>query len=158
MNKMATPKQVRTMIRESESLSLNLLILRRIKRLKVKELKLVAEKLDIISYNKYIEWRANYNADAPHLTYAEMQSPTVTMDDIQDAFIYCIYHFDGKRLESIDGNEQCPCNCWCEKCEMIPESSVLIRMQELGTSITNENVMNEFIEQYSLKSGESNGK
>lgn len=125
-------------------------ILKKIKKLKVKELKELAHKLEIIKKKRFNEYYCKY------LKYPEDKSISYSdtyllFDDLGEALTYCIYHFEGGRLESKDGEENCPCLCLCTNCELLPESPVLVRMQEIGQNIAEENVFNEFIEKYGKK-------
>lgn len=119
-------------------------LLKQIKKLKVKELNVLAEKLAIIDTNKKQLWHDNYSGDYPE------PSPIIDIDDIKQALTYCIFHFKGGMLESL-GYDECPCGCHCISCELIPENEIGIRMQELGETISEENVMNDFIEEYGKK-------
>lgn len=108
-----------------------LLTLKKIKRLKYSQLKEIAKKLDIIRNNK---------------------STPIDIVDLEDAITFCKYHFTGGLLESF-GLEMCPCNCYCESCEVIPTEVVSMRMQEIASEMGEENVFNEFIEQYGKVNG-----
>lgn len=101
-------------------------ILRRIKKLKVKELKELDEKLKIIIQKSIF-------------------TPIITIDDIEEALKYCIFHFKGGMIESL-GYEECPCKCYCQACEMIPEHPIGIEMQKIAENITEKNVFDEYLE------------
>ena len=73
--------------------------------------------------------------------------PEITEKDINDALVFCKYHFFGGLHESL-GLDRCPCNCYCESCELIPESQVFIRMQEIARDMEEENVLTEFLEEH----------
>lgn len=99
-------------------------LLKKIKKLKVKELKLLAKRLEIINE----------------------RSDSNILSELSEALNCCDFHFYGGFTE--DMGDICPCNCFCNNCEMIPQSEVLVRMQEIGQNMTEENVINEFIEEY----------
>jgi|SRR6185312_2125653 len=99
-------------------------LLKKIKSLKVKELEEVVNKLEL----------------------REKDVPELTINDLKDALNCCIYHFTGGFYESM--GEICPCNCICENCEMIPEHPIGKKMQEIGKTMGEENVMTKFIEQF----------
>jgi hypothetical protein len=124
-------------------------ILKKIKKLKVKELKELSEKLEIIKKDKFNEYYREYLKDSENrsISYSDTY---LLFDDLTDALTYCKYHFYGNMLES-EGLDKCPCNCHCINCELIPESPVLVRMQEIGKDMTEENVFNEFVEKYCEK-------
>lgn len=130
-------------------------ILKKIKKLKVKELKLLDEKLKIILKKKKDQWKEENPVFDPENF---VMPPVLDIEDIYTALMFCIYHFKGGRVESASDDEMCPCNCHCESCEMIPESEVLVRMQEIGQTMTEENVMNEFVEKHGKYIEEINGR
>ena len=104
-------------------------LLRKIRKLKYSELKKIAFRLDLIQRKKQSK---------------------IDINDINDALSCCDFHFSGGMYESF-GLEICPCNCYCQSCEVIPESAIPVRMQELARDMNEENVMNKFIEQYCTK-------
>ena len=64
----------------------------------------------------------------------------ITLKDIQNTFIFCLYHYKGGLMESF-GLEECPCQCYCINCEVIPEGIVSKRMVEIATYLKEENVL-----------------
>ena len=116
-------------------------LLRKIKKLKVKELHELDEKLVAIHKIQLKQWDPKFN---------NLIDGLINVIDIEEALTYCLYHFKGGMKESL-GFEVCPCNCYCENCELIPEDPIGIRMQSLGKTIGEENVMIEFNEKYSTK-------
>ncbi len=106
------------------------------------------------------ELRSLYNEDieliADRLKLILLRHPNhvdemdLTLKELTEAINKCHFHFHGNLLESFGLNE-CPCECYCKSCEVIPESAIPKRMQELARDMNEENVMNEFIEQYCTK-------
>lgn len=121
-------------------------LLRKIKKTKIKDLKLLDDKLMILKEKKpavWEKWREDNNLDI---------TSELDLNDISYAFSHCLYHLIGNRVESLE-LEYCGCygSCLCENCEMIPESQVGIMMQDIAQHITEENVLNQFIEKYGQK-------
>lgn len=103
-----------------------LLILKQIKKLKAKDLKNLSQKLEIINLRQ-----------GSNLEY-----------QLDEALNRCEYHFYGKNYS----NEICPCSCYCINCELIPTDQLGQRMQELGQSITEKDIMLELVEHGYIKS------
>lgn len=110
-------------------------LLRKIKKLKIKELKKLEGKLEIIHQKKMNEWFKLVEDGEQPIT------PVVDFDDLRDALTYCEYHFTGARYDHELDTENCPCNCHCINCELIPTNDIGIKMQEMGKDITEENVI-----------------
>lgn len=110
-----------------------LTLVKTIKKLKVKELKELARRLDIIASRK-----------------------SSSILDLSEAVNCCNYHFDGNNSEF----EICLCNCFCQNCEYIPQDKIGQRMQEIGQDITDENAIFDLIEKGYAKliTKEINGK
>ena len=118
----------------------------RIKKLKKPQIEELVKKLEIVKKRKINEWRNEGHSSDDLMP----KMPQISLEDIQDALTYCIYHYKGFMFESL-GLDECPCNCYCRNCEMIPESEVFVRMQDIAQNMGEENVFNEFIEQYTTK-------
>ncbi len=113
-------------------------LLKQIHKLNKSQLQDLAEKLEIIKERKIKdEGMPPYANPYTHLR----------LSDIKEALTYCIYHFKGGGFYESMG-EECPCNCRCQACEMIPETLIPKRMQELCATMTEENVFDEFKRQY----------
>lgn len=128
-------------------------LLKKVKKLKVKELKKVNNKLEVIHQKKMNEWFKLIEKGEQPIT------PVVDLDDLRDALTYCEYHFVGGLLED-EGLDKCPCSCYCINCEIIPTEKVSIRMQEIARDMGEENVFEEFKREYKevLKIKDDNGK
>ena len=102
-------------------------LLKRIKKLKIKDLKEVARRIEIVSKRQ-----------------------STIFEDLKEVLNCCDYHFDGGNYHY----ELCSCDCLCKNCEWIPTEEVPLRMQEIAKDLTEENVFNEFIEKYCEKKEE----
>lgn len=109
--------------------------LRQVRRLKSHQLKEVIQKLELIAKNK------------------DKDQKDITFEDLFDALTFCKFHFNGEGFYESMG-EMCPCNCICINCEMIPENPIGIKMQEIGKTMGEENVMTEFIEKFAKEDNE----
>ncbi len=114
-------------------------ILKQIKKLKVKDLCILAEKLEAIEQKHREQLSKDFNSK-----YLILE-PVIDMNDIEDALAHCIFHFKGGMLESF-GLEECPCKCYCISCEMIPEHPIGIEMQNIAENMTEKNVFDEYLE------------
>jgi len=112
-------------------------LFRKIRKLKSKELNELIEKLEVIESRKLKLWHDQFDNNSLE------PWPVINLEDIEQAFTFCIYHFKGGFYDEL--GEVCPCNCHCESCEMIPTNNVGKRMQEIGEEITEENVIFELI-------------
>ncbi len=74
----------------------------------------------------------------------------MTLRELNEALTCCMFHYTGGMFESLS-LEECPCKCACKNCEMIPETPVLIRMQDIGNKIKEENVLFEFLKELNEK-------
>jgi len=112
----------------------NIDLLKRIKKLKVKELKEVAVKLSAIediNRKKFeLEWKASKE---PYL----VPYPWLTLTDLERAIDRCIFHFTGNCLETPQRFE-CGCGCLCTNCEVIPTHPIAIMMRKMADEVTED--------------------
>jgi hypothetical protein len=107
----------------------------------IEELKETAEKLEKLKQIKE-EYHQNKSCTANDCSKdtnfnSIFETPDITLQDLEFAINKCRFHFFGGMHESL-GMDKCPCECFCESCEMIPSDTVLVKMQELGRQVSKD--------------------
>lgn len=112
----------------------NIDLLKRIKKLKVKELKEVALKLSAIQDKKD---KIFYGERAESKQPWTISYPVIDIHDIEKALDRCIFHFTGNCLETPERYE-CGCGCLCTNCEVIPTHPIAIMMRKMSDEVTED--------------------